>query len=72
MKSVQHHTGLQNDCKAYTVLIKDRKADCSRRIHIWVEETLRELALGRLARVILTKMKGEREISTLPVSLQKK
>jgi hypothetical protein len=37
-----------------------------------VEETLRELALGRLARVILTKMKGEREISTLPVSLQKK
>ena len=72
MKSVQHHTGLQNDGNAYTVLIKDRKADCSRRIDIWVEKTLRELALGRLARVILAEMKGEREVSTLPISLQKK
>jgi len=72
MKSVQHHTGLQNDCKAYAILIKDRKADCSRRIDIWVEETLGELALGRLARVILTEMKGQREVSTFPISLQKK
>jgi hypothetical protein len=37
-----------------------------------VEKTLRELALGRLARVILTEMKGEREVSTFPISLQNK
>jgi len=64
--------GYENDCKAYAVLVKDWKADYSRRIDIWEEETLRELALGRLAGVILAEMKGEREVSTLPISLQKK
>ena len=59
-------------CKAYAVLVKNRKADCSRRIDIGVEEALWELALWRLARVILTEMKGKREVSTFPISLPKK
>jgi hypothetical protein len=35
-----------------------------------VEEICWELALGRLARVILTEMEGEREVASFPISLQ--
>ena len=37
-----------------------------------MEEVRRELALGRLAGVILAEMKGEREVSTFPISLHNK
>lgn len=35
-----------------------------------MEETLRELALGRLARIVLAEVNGKREKATFPVGLQ--
>lgn len=40
----------------YTILIKNRKTDSSRRVDIRVEETLREFTFRGLARVVFTEV----------------
>lgn len=54
----------------YTVLIEDWQTHCPRGVDIWVEETLRKLALWWFARVILTEVERKWKEATIPIGLQ--
>lgn len=52
-----------------TVLVENRQANCSRRIHVRMEKPLWKLAFWRFARVIFTKMHCQWVVATIPISL---